>query len=235
MWVKGEGTCKTCLARLSVNFFVSRATVGEALIDLISSVQHCVDTMAQMHYDLSARVSPREGRPTYASVDGEPERFLAEESALSIPFPVMPGSPQPHSYSVPQNMLVDLTGESPVSNTRKRSADASFATQGRTGSRSASLQDKRPRLADGVSDDVEIVGGSTQIEEIDLREVDNDRKITDQQNRDLQKVASELRRLPRKFASTQCVICMADISDATTTPCGKFWLRTYTNHSSHRF
>ncbi len=67
---------------------------------------------------------------------------------------------------------------------------------------------------------------SHKIEEVDLRDVDDDRglsKVLEQQRMATIKSQQEQANKPVKLSTLQCIICMENMKDLTATHCGKLW------------
>jgi hypothetical protein len=67
---------------------------------------------------------------------------------------------------------------------------------------------------------------SHKIEEVDLRDVDDDRglsKVLEQQRMATVKAQQEQANKPIKLSTLQCIICMENMKDLTATHCGKPW------------
>lgn len=68
---------------------------------------------------------------------------------------------------------------------------------------------------------------NSQVEEVDLRDVDDDNDLTkllEQQRVAAVKAQQEQANKPLKLSSLQCIICMEPMSNITVTHCGGFWL-----------
>lgn len=67
---------------------------------------------------------------------------------------------------------------------------------------------------------------SHKIEEVDLRDVDDDRglsKVLEQQRMATIQAQQEQASKPVKLSTLQCIICMENMRDVTATHCGKLW------------
>lgn len=67
---------------------------------------------------------------------------------------------------------------------------------------------------------------SHKIEEVDLRDVGNDKgllKVLEQQRMATIKAQQEQANKPIKLSTLQCIICMENMKDLTSTHCGRLW------------
>ena len=63
-----------------------------------------------------------------------------------------------------------------------------------------------------------------EIEEVDLRDVEDESglfKVLEQQRADAIKSQKEQSKKPLRFSTQQCVVCMENMTDITSTHCGK--------------
>ena len=115
-----------------------------------------------------------------------------------------------------QDGFVDLTAESPAVSpwSRKRKAPAA-----------ASNSTKRRRNSNSNSLDNRIKDENSQVEEVDLRDVDDDNglsKLLEKQRVAAVKAQQEEANKPLKLSSLQCIICMEPMTNVTVTHCGEF-------------
>ncbi len=115
-----------------------------------------------------------------------------------------------------QNRFVDLTAESPTMSppNRKRKAPATEHNPNKRGKTSAN------KLRD-----VHVKGENHQVEEVDLRDVDDDNgltKLLEQQRVAAVKAQQEQANKPLKLSGLQCIICMEPMTNITVTHCGGF-------------
>ena len=110
-----------------------------------------------------------------------------------------------------------------MASTRKRKAPRAQGSRERS-------SDPAKRLKTSSQGDVgssKTRGEGTKIEEVDLRDVDNDRGLTDML--ELQRTAAinaqkEEAGKPLRLSGMQCIICMEAMTNITATHCGKFFL-----------
>ncbi len=122
---------------------------------------------------------------------------------------------QEHSHQ-DQTGFIDLTAESPTMsprNGRKRRASATGSNPVKRGKTS----DNKP----GVS---HIKDENSQVEEVDLRDVDDDNglaKLLEKQRVAAVKAQQEQANKPLKLSGVQCIICMEPMTNMTSTHCGR--------------
>ena len=121
----------------------------------------------------------------------------------------------PESSFQQYNGFVDLTAESPtMPPNRKRKTSVA-----------ESKSVKRGRTAGDKSQDIQVKGENSQVEEVDLREVDDDNglsKLLEQQRVAAVKAQQEQANKPLKLSNLQCIICMEPMTNITVTHCGAF-------------
>lgn len=129
--------------------------------------------------------------------------------------------------------FIDLTAEPSPSTmpvtTRKRPASTLQASTPSSSTPSSSA--KRKRTDDGINRKTE------KIEQVDLREVDDDyglSQVLEQQRLMSIKAQQELADKPVNFSSLQCIICMESMTDITVTHCGRSIPEATSNHSFGR-
>ena len=122
--------------------------------------------------------------------------------------------------------FVDLTGDTSPAPTSKPRSEGSTKRKRIDGDQAAPSSKRnavRPNLPDtNVGDDD--VKEIPAIEEVDLREVDDDHglsKVLENQRKAAIKRQQIQAALPTKLSSLQCIICMDNMGDVTTTNCGE--------------
>ena len=86
---------------------------------------------------------------------------------------------------------------------------------------------KRGKLSDEKSGESHIKDEKSQVEEVDLRDVDDDNgltKLLEQQRLAAVKAQQEQANKPLKVSSLQCIICMEPMTNITVTHCGRYWV-----------
>lgn len=126
-------------------------------------------------------------------------------------FDTSPNTPQSRS----NNAFVDLT-DSPVMRPSERLAQANY-----------SISDTEPSEAPSAKRRKTQGGVKKEIEEVDLRDVDDDTdlaRVLEQQRAATVRAQQAEADKPTKLANVTCVVCMDGITDATATQCGKYHL-----------
>ena len=86
---------------------------------------------------------------------------------------------------------------------------------------------KRRRNSNNKPGDSRIKDENSQVEEVDLRNVDDDNgltKLLEKQRVAAVKAQQEQANKPLKLSSLQCIICMEPMTNVTVTHCGGSWL-----------
>ena len=125
---------------------------------------------------------------------------------------------------------IDLTAEppspSPPSTAPMAHRQTSLAVQELLQTSDEPHTAKRRRLNNGDSESVILADDSPapKIEEVDLRDVDDDRdlsKLLEQQRADTIRAQQEQSNKPVRLSTLQCVVCMENMTNMTATHCGK--------------
>ena len=86
---------------------------------------------------------------------------------------------------------------------------------------------KRGKTSDNKSGSSYIKDENSQVEEVDLRDVDDDNSLTkllEKQRVAAVKAQQEQANKPLKLSGVQCIICMEPMTNMTSTHCGRSWL-----------
>ena len=162
---------------------------------------------SRFYWDLEG--SPFFGSPAWATEVPTTQELNTQEAANQEPI-------SQESNFQDQNGFVDLTTESPIMPpiNRKRKASATSSNPIKHG------KTLGPNLQD-----LHVKGENSQVEEIDLRNVNDDNSLTtllEQQRVAAVKAQQEQANKPLKLSSLQCIICMEPMTNITVTHCGVF-------------
>ena len=179
------------------------------------------------------------GRPLISS-NQSPRRTLTAIQELPYTKPTTPSS-ENSFWSSPESSDISTRSETPFTQTEDLSVFVDL-TQGdsplldmprtiqtrRRGAGSPSTRDKSSAPSNPAKrrkiEAPQASIRSTKIEEIDLRDVDNDSglsKVLEQQRVATIKAQQEQANKPIKLSTLQCIICMENMKDLTATHCGK--------------
>lgn len=176
-------------------------------------------TAAQESLTLPPRFDTPDTLPSY---DPSPaSRPLSRISWSSGDTSLFGSSYWPHSYAL--TGFVDLTSDSsPPTMTSTCKRKVPRAQGSREGSSGPAKRFKTSQEDAGVS---KARDQGTKIEEVDLRDVDNDKDITDileNQRTAAINAQKEEADKPLRLSGMQCIICMETMTNITATHCGKF-------------
>ena len=130
-------------------------------------------------------------------------------------------------FSRIENDFVDLTDDHadsempPARNKRGLSRTTSSAL---SSNRAADGSNKRRKTDGGGRKDAQLKAEDSDIEEVDLRDVDDDdglsKAVQKQQEMAIKAQQGAVGDKPLKLSSLQCIICLEHMTDVTATSCG---------------
>ena len=174
-------------------------------VELLESTFEFPSTLS----DWDGGVSPPTTRPASRVSWGSSESW-------HFPFPRIP------------NDFVDLTDDNadldmPPTNGRRRPSHP--PPSGSISSQGADRPNKRRKTAAGAEHQRSVKKEDSEIEEIDLKDVDDDnglsKALQKQQEMAIKAQRKEESDKPLKLSNLQCIICLESMTDITATSCGK--------------
>ncbi len=163
-------------------------------------------------------------RPLDSQIREQPRRVMPDFSALLSDFEVPSPSRSPSSTQTRASSIVELS-EPPsteaLPSSRKRKAAEPSAEADKRSKGPFTL--KKPRTS---SESKASPAQEKKIEELDLIDVDDDKKYAEYQSRHqadmIKQQQQEGAMKAVKFASFQCIICLDNPTDLTVTHCGMY-------------
>lgn len=161
--------------------------------------------------DWDGVISPASSRPASRVSWGSSESW-------NLPFPRIP------------NDFVDLTDDNAdpdMPPTRNRRRPSRPPPSGSASSQGADRPSKRRKTAASPKHQKPVKKEDSDIEEIDLKDVDDDsglsKALQKQQEMAIKAQRKEESDKPLKLSSLQCIICLENMTDITATSCGEFF------------
>ena len=203
------------LNRTDEDFYSSyRDLAGSPLqlpsINAFSSIDFTPTSRPPSRFSWDSEGSSLFGSSTWATT----QDLITQE--LNTQEPMTQGSATLEPSFQDQTGFVDLTAESPVMSHPNRKRKASATAPNPT---------KRGKPSVHKSRDSHVKDENTKVDEVDLRDVDDDNDLTkllEQQRVAAVKAQQEQANKPLKLSNLQCIICMEPMTNITVTHCGEF-------------